>query len=520
MTMSILRIGRQKPSDDLIPSPPSRAASDPFVLYAVLLVVAAVMPIVLIRSLSLWYDEFFSIDFTAKGLGYMLGPGRLNETNPPFYFLLLWAWIKLFGNGEAAVRVPSLIAHFATVPVVFVIARRLGCGRAAWPAAILYAVSPAAVNFALMARAFALWTLILALATLGLVSAVRALEAPPAERRVLKPASGFAAASAVAFYTHDTTFVFVAAAELAFLAAWLLGRERKWRDLALWVAPQIAALVAAVPQLMVMAHQVNYGTISWIPPLSLSDARDVAVSLFGGPNYPLSLLRMGTALAVLALFLWGAAMAFWRRAPVAIMPVIAVTGFALLCLVTVWRPILLLRTITWATVPVAIVVASAIDDIRTRLPRLGVFVVVAALTAANAGLYQVLSLREPWRAAIAALAANIKPHDIVVLMPGAPFGALLYYGPGANKWDMCLWDPREHGPISVARRRAWPSPVLFADLSWLLHSGRTLWLISPYFWEIQIHRRADELLLHGGAPSFSFARGAMILTRLSPSARQ
>jgi mannosyltransferase len=516
--MSILRMGHQRPSEDAVPSSPSRAASDPFVLYAVLLVVAAVMPIVLIRSLSLSYDELFSLDFAAKGLGYMLGPGRLSETNPPFYFLLLKAWIEMFGNGEAAVRVPSLIAHFATVPVVFAIARRLDCGRAAWYAAILYAFGAAAFYFALLARGYALWTLLLALALLELVCALRALEAPPAERRVLKPAIGFAAASAVAFYTHDATFIVVAAADLTFLAGWLWRRGRKWRDLAMWVGPQIVTLAVAAPQFVVMAHQLHSPHISWIPPLSMPVAFGAAFELFGGPRYPLEPLRAGAALVAFVLFLWGTVTALWRRSPVAIMPVITITGFALLCLVSVWRPLLLLRTLIWASVPVAIVIARAIDGIRARLPRLGVFTIVAALTAANAGLYQTLSLREPWRDIVVALAANKKPHDIVVLMPVTPVAPLLYYGPGADKWNICHWDPRMSGPSQLDRLLPPRPQVQLTDLFRYINQGRTIWLLSLMPQEIILQHRIDDLLLRGTPPSFSMRVGFMMLTRLSPPA--
>lgn len=503
-----------------VPAPPSPAAAlEPVLLYAALAVVGVALPLLLIRHPSLWYDEFFSVYFAAQGPDYLLHEGWELETNPPLYYLLLWLWTELFGRSEVAVRLPTLIAHLATLPMVFAIARKLDLGAASWRAVAFYALSASAADYAIMARAYALWVLLLALAMLALASGIRALETPGDDRRLLKAGIGFAAASVAALYAHDMTIVFAAAADAIFLAVWWWRSGRSWRDLAAWIGPQIAALAVAAPQLQVMAAQAYSHRIDWIPELSALNALAVAVDLFGGPAQPLMLLRTVTAALVLGLFLWGAVAAIRRRSPVVEAVALAAAGFALLCLVSVWRPVLLTRTALWVMVPVSIVAAAAFDRIPARLPRLAAFVAVAALLAADTGFALGMSRREPWRDIVAVVAANKHPDDVVVMMDATPFSAFLYYAPGAIGWDVRHWRSASGSGIGTLETRLRPMPASTPrELAALLRQGRAVWLVSRLPSEMALHDAFDAQALPGTAPSIRMQRGSIILSRLAQAA--
>jgi uncharacterized membrane protein len=74
-----------------------------------------------------WYDEacswFTAIQSFPKGILDNLLTLDLQHT--PLYFFALHFWIKLFGDSEVAMRTLSLIFGIATVPMVYLVARKL-----------------------------------------------------------------------------------------------------------------------------------------------------------------------------------------------------------------------------------------------------------------------------------------------------------------------------------------------------------------------------------------------------------
>lgn len=66
---------------------------------------------------SLWRDEVYSIFMAAKPIQFFVSHLSFE---PPFYYLLLHFWMKLFGMSEIAGRMLSFVAFAgATVIVIF-----------------------------------------------------------------------------------------------------------------------------------------------------------------------------------------------------------------------------------------------------------------------------------------------------------------------------------------------------------------------------------------------------------------
>src|SRR5437016_11807732 len=93
---------------------------------------------------------------------------------PPLYYVLLHAWMRLFGTGTVAVRALSGVLGVIALPLTFAAGRRIGGGRTAWAATVIMAASPFAVRYSSEAR---MYTLLLVLALLGYLALVEALEA-------------------------------------------------------------------------------------------------------------------------------------------------------------------------------------------------------------------------------------------------------------------------------------------------------------------------------------------------------
>lgn len=159
-----------------------------------------------------WFDEAVTVGLLRQDLGGMLETIPESEGAPPLYYVLAWGWARVFGASEAAVRSLLVVAGVATIPVVFLIARRLGGQRAGLIAAVLAAVSPALVWHAQDARVYAVWVL---LGALSFLAFQRALERPDVRRLAL-----WAAASVAALATHYFTAFLVIPC-----AVWLVARS-------------------------------------------------------------------------------------------------------------------------------------------------------------------------------------------------------------------------------------------------------------------------------------------------------
>lgn len=94
--------------------------------------------------------------------------------HPPLFYLLCWGWVKLFGPSIAAFRGVSALASALTFLALPLLAWELfAIAEAAVIAPLLFAFSPVHLLYAQEARQYALWTLVVVLATWALRRAVR-----------------------------------------------------------------------------------------------------------------------------------------------------------------------------------------------------------------------------------------------------------------------------------------------------------------------------------------------------------
>ena len=155
-------------------------------------------------------------------LGDTLDVVGSSERSPPLYYVVAWAWAKLFGTGEVGLRSLSALAGTLTVPAAFFAARELaGRARAAVRigliAAAFVAFNPYLVWYSQEARSYAFLVLFVAVA---LAFFARAERDPTPVNLTL-----WVGASSAAVLSHYFAF-FPVAAEAAWLI-WALGGERR-----------------------------------------------------------------------------------------------------------------------------------------------------------------------------------------------------------------------------------------------------------------------------------------------------
>jgi mannosyltransferase len=118
----------------------------PFLLL-VIVALGGFLRVYQIGSKGLWLDEAFSVWLGWQPVGEMLGWLMRIDQHPPLYYALLHLWMAL-GDGAATVRALSALCGTLTIPVVYLLGRRLADGKVGLLAALILAVSPFHVRFA------------------------------------------------------------------------------------------------------------------------------------------------------------------------------------------------------------------------------------------------------------------------------------------------------------------------------------------------------------------------------------
>lgn len=203
----------------------------------------------------------------------------LSDTNPPLYYLLLNPWTRLFGTGDAALRLFSAWWAVLSLPLIWLIGRQVGDGRTARSATVLFALSPLGLYYSAEGRMYAL----LLFTSLALVWATLRLsrEAGGVRDGILWVAAGVAGLLIHYFFA----FVWLAC------AAWLVlrtrgGRRRTVLALAalamLAVLPWYLEVPTSLGQWRVTAGWLD-GDLPW--PGALWRPVELAIEMLAGRSY-------------------------------------------------------------------------------------------------------------------------------------------------------------------------------------------------------------------------------------------
>jgi mannosyltransferase len=407
-----------------------------------------------------------------KDLFKTLGEVGSTESTPPLYYVLAWGWSKFFGTGEWGLRSLSALFGLATIPVVYLIGRRLAGSRVGVAAAAFAAVNPALIWYSQEARAY---SLLILLSALGFYFFLRARDGfEPRDLALWALFSGLAVA------TH-----YFGAIPAAVEAGLLLASRR---DRAVLIAVgAVAAVGLALAPLAI--HQADAGHADFIGRLGMpTRLGETAVTAVNGETGRFISQPLRARYAVPPLLLIAAALALlpWRatareqRAAGLALAIAAASVLLTLGAAAVGVDYLLARNLLPALVP--LLAAVAIGVAGRRSGRLGLCIggALAAYWLAFA-LYVDLRprLQRPdWRDAAAGLGPAAGPREIVASGQGSV--PLRYYLEGRS---IQVRDPRPALPVvevdvvSVGEpppRRGTGLPTAFRELGRQTHETVTV----------------------------------------------
>jgi uncharacterized membrane protein len=192
----------------------------------------------LLASRSLWLDEATSWFETQLPYHRMWEVLRDTDVHPPGYFTVLWATVRAFGDSELALRLPSLTAATALVPMLYVAGKAMYDRTTGLVAAGFAVVAPIVVWYSQEARMYAQLML---LAVVAVWALHQALETGRARYWL-----AYALAGAALAWTQYFAFLPMATFEAAIaVVAWQ--RKREGRPISrLLIGGILASLLIAV----------------------------------------------------------------------------------------------------------------------------------------------------------------------------------------------------------------------------------------------------------------------------------
>ncbi len=428
--------------------------------------------VLMLANKGMWLDETFSLWIANHGVADMLQWITRIDQHPPLYYLLLHYWIAQNGDSPYYARLLSALFGAGTIPIIFLIGKRLSGDVVGWAAALFLSLSLFNIYYAQETRMYTLLTFNAAVTIYALVRlltdsrSVRPIGSQLLEYlhawRTARPAEPnpqgdfsyqdearhqtgwrswlfrprglplravetdlawitFIIFSAAALFSHNTAVFFSMATNIFVLGLMLFQRIKRSGPLPAlrapslgnWAKAQIGIFLLWSPWLPAFIKQA--GKVEqefWIPKPSWDSVAQTLRTLLN-PSAPDQINQVMTWI-LCAVLCFG--LVYYRKKLSIILFLATLFAIPILgeLLVSIHRPIFLDKTLIWITIPLFLVLAAGIAQLRFRL----LMIVAAGILSANylfsAGDYYRFFQKEDWSTAAGYVALFAEKDDLIL----------------------------------------------------------------------------------------------------------
>ena len=351
---------------------------------------------------SFWIDEIASVAIARRAAPAFWHFLWHDEGNMAAYYVLLRPWLTL-GYGEGTVRLLSVLPGIVSIPLIYVLGRRLFGRGIGVVAALFLALNACAVSVSQEARAYSFVVLLVLLSTYLFVQLI--------ELPTRAVAFAYTVVAGVTCYFHYFG-VLIPVAHFAVVLA-LPARRRAWRML----APAAAIIVVIVAPILWLIHAQDTGHISWVQAPSFLELYHLGAFLAADSGKAVGGVLLALDLVLVGVFLknfkatWNSDLeGRWRSLLVASL---VATPIVLTLLVSIVRPAFYHRFLIICLPGWVLMTALGAEQIGSGWWRRAAIAGVCALSLVSVViLYR--RVMEDWRGAVNYLIANGRPEDRVL----------------------------------------------------------------------------------------------------------
>jgi len=422
---------------------------------------------------DLWTDEAFTASYaTHPTISAVLDDVRKNEETPPISFIVGWAWARVAGTSEIALRAFALFWGVLAVLLFARFAQQWLAAAEAWIAAMILALAPLVVSYLVEARGYTL-TLLL---TIVCIATFERLYRQP-ERVSLYAV--YALAAAALFLTSYFGVALLLAHNLIWLSLLVSNPTRRGRRLIYWCGVQVfvgACVLVWLPSLLYQMRVAPAVTSFW--GRGLWDYYLLAFSLLLNVPPRSWLLALWIPLVILS---WGLILLALLRARQRDDGVVARAFWVpalVLVLLIAWMQVVAPRYLLVVAPGGALAVAQGARELRRQWPRIGAALI--ACLFAGIFVYRLAGVLgaptvKPWSALVNVIEQQADPaRDVVLFHPPWDQRIFEYYyqGPslpllGAHDYDAFYYEDTSHD-----LRTTWTSAQALAAT----HRSQRVWI--------------------------------------------
>ena len=445
---------------------------------------------------GMWLDETFSVWLANQSVSDMLQWMVKIDQHPPLYYLLLHYWIAHYGDTPYYVRLFSALFGTVTIPIIYLIGQRMSGAVVGLGAAMLLALSLFNIYYAQEAR---MYTFLMFNAAVAIYALVRLLTdsrsvmpigsqfreylhawrtlgpvEPDLEREFsykdeTRNQTGwrgwifshrwspiqavetdlawvaFILFSAATLLSHNTAVFFLLATNIFVLGLILFQRIRKPGSSLAFQAPALGNWVKAQIGILLLWSVWIYRFIQqairvdrefWIPKPGWDTVYRALRNLLNAsaPGQASQVVMMWILCAVLCLGL-----VYFRKKPSILLFLAALFAVPVLgeLIVSLRRPIFLERTLIWITIPLFLLLAAGIAQLRFHPLMILVLGIIGANYLFSDGDYYRFVQKEDWSTAAGYVANFAQKGDLVLFNSNfveIPFD--YYFKPYENKYSL------------------------------------------------------------------------------------
>ena len=197
---------------------------------------------------GIWFDEAHTWLMASRGL-LCLWKEQVLSSSPPLYFSFMHYWIRFLGKHAFIIRLPSALSGILTIPLVYIIAKKMFDKKTALISSLLVAFSSPHIYYSQEARCYMM------LAASALLSGFCFYRMLLQENNRTRTA--YIVSTLVCLYLHNYG-IFIWLAQLLYL--FFKGYLKNYK----MVIAELAIFLLYIPRLIIFSQQIYMDMNAWI----------------------------------------------------------------------------------------------------------------------------------------------------------------------------------------------------------------------------------------------------------------
>lgn len=363
--------------------------------------VGAALRLIALAHKSFWIDEIASVAISRRPAPVFWHFLWHDEGNMAAYYILLRPWLRL-GYGEGTVRLLSVVPGIVSIPLMYVLGRRLFGRDVGVVAMLFFALNACAISVSQEARAYSFVVLLVLLSTCLFVQLI--------ELPTRGVAFAYAIVAGLTCYFHYFG-VLVPTAHFAVVLG-LPANRRTWRML----VPAAGIITVIVAPILWLIHAQDTGHISWVQAPSFLELYHLGAFLAADSGKAVGGVLLTLDL-ILAGFFVSSFKSIWRSDPEGrwrylLVASLVATPILLTLLVSIVRPAFYHRFLIICLPGWVLMTALGAEQLGGRWRRIAMVGVCGLSLVSAVILYR--RVTEDWRGAVNYLIANSRAGDRVL----------------------------------------------------------------------------------------------------------